>query len=108
MDLFKTEAEYGNICYLTSDSPNELDKFDENQVYLIGGLVDHNQHKGLSFNMALKNNIKHYRLPIDKYLFMKTRKVLAVNHIFEIICNFTITGDWQHAFTSIIPKVEIF
>jgi tRNA (guanine9-N1)-methyltransferase len=104
MDVFKTEAQAGNIVYLTSDSPNELENFDDNQVYLIGGLVDHNKHKLLSYNMAMKNNLKHYRLPIDKYLFMKTRKVLAVNHIFEIICNFTVSGDWQNAFMSIIPK----
>jgi tRNA (guanine9-N1)-methyltransferase len=37
LKLFSNEIEKGNVCYLTSDSPNELEEFDENKVYIIGG-----------------------------------------------------------------------
>jgi Trm5-related predicted tRNA methylase len=84
LDLFQNEPKE-NLVYLTIDSPNELDSFDEKKIDLIGGFVDHNHHKSHCYNLAVKYGIEHCRLPINKYMHMKSRPVLTVNQVFEIL-----------------------
>ena len=100
LDVFGKE----NIVYLTSDSTNILSTLDENKVYIIGGLVDHNQHKGLCYKMAEENLIAHAQLPIDNFVKMSTRKVLTINHVFEILLHYSETKDWKDAFFKILPN----
>lgn len=41
LDVFPKEK----LFYLTSESDNVIEEFEEDTYYIIGGLVDHNQHK---------------------------------------------------------------
>ncbi len=103
LQVFK-DVRREDICYLTSDSPNEIDEFDENKVYIIGGLVDHNHYKSHCYDLAVKEGLSHGQLPIGKFMHMKTRQVLTVNQVFEIISNFSECKDWQKSFVSVLPK----
>ncbi|KAL4641543.1 tRNA methyltransferase 10A-like [Arapaima gigas] len=94
----------GELVYLTSDSPNVLSELDESKAYIIGGLVDHNHHKGITFERAKELGIAHAQLPLGTFVKMNSRKVLAVNHVFEIILAFLEKRDWQEAFFSILPQ----
>lgn len=76
LDLFDRSS----IVYLTSDSDNVLHELDPNAVYIIGGLVDHNHHKGLSLERSKKNGLKTARLPLSEHIEMKTRSVLTIVH----------------------------
>ncbi|KAL6039807.1 hypothetical protein STEG23_001822 [Scotinomys teguina] len=98
-ELIKKEE----LVYLTSDSPNVLKDLDESKAYVIGGLVDHNHHKGLTFKQASSHGIEHAQLPLADFVKMNSRKVLAVNHVFEIILEFLETRDWEEAFFTILP-----
>jgi tRNA (guanine9-N1)-methyltransferase len=68
-----------SVVYLTAEAECELEALDPQCVYVIGGLVDHNQHKGLTHRLALERGVRTMRLPIDKYLTLDSRKVLTVN-----------------------------
>lgn len=93
-----------DLVYLTSDSPNVLQELDEAKAYVIGGLVDHNHHKGISFERAKELGIPHAQLPLGSFVKMNSRKVLAVNHVFEIILAYLEKRDWQEAFFTVLPQ----
>jgi tRNA (guanine9-N1)-methyltransferase len=93
-----------SIVYLTSDSPNKLDRLSPNTSYIIGGIVDKNRHKGICYKRACERSIPTAKLPIGEYMTMQSRSVLAVNHVVEIMLRWLETGDWGEAFLSVIPK----
>uniref|UniRef100_A0A674C7Y3 tRNA methyltransferase 10 homolog A n=1 Tax=Salmo trutta TaxID=8032 RepID=A0A674C7Y3_SALTR len=104
----KTEAYHEvvakeELVYLTSDSPNVLTELDETKAYVIGGLVDHNHHKGVTFKRAQELGIDHAQLPLNSFVKMNSRKVLAVNHVFEIMLVYLEKGNWQEAFVTVLP-----
>ncbi|XP_003459698.1 tRNA methyltransferase 10 homolog A [Oreochromis niloticus] len=92
------------LVYLTSDSPNVLTELDPRKAYVIGGLVDHNHHKGVTFERAKELGISHAQLPLSSFVKMNSRKVLAVNHVFEIILAYLEKGSWQEAFFTVLPQ----
>jgi len=72
IDLFPKE----DLIYLSSESEQVLESIDPTKVYIIGGIVDHNRVKGITHQRAEQFGIATIRLPIDKYIKMKTRKCL--------------------------------
>ncbi|XP_035004166.1 RNA (guanine-9-)-methyltransferase domain-containing protein 2 [Hippoglossus stenolepis] len=93
-----------DLVYLTSDSPNVLEELDQKKAYVIGGLVDHNHHKGITFERAKELGIDHAQLPLSSFVKMNSRKVLAVNHVFEIILAYQEKHSWQEAFFTVLPQ----
>jgi tRNA (guanine9-N1)-methyltransferase len=120
------EVTQENVIYLTADSEEELLELKEGEVYIIGGICDHNRYKvsslliscfltckhdhshcpqNLCLNKAVESNIRTARLPIGRYLAsLTTRKVLTVNQVFEILVRWVETKDWEEALYAVIPK----
>lgn len=96
--------ELKSIVYLSSESPNTLDRLEPNTSYIIGGLVDRNREKGLCYRRARERGIRTAKLPIGDYLQMASRRVLATNHVVEIMLKWLELGDWGKAFLEVIPK----
>ncbi|XP_078425518.1 tRNA methyltransferase 10 homolog A-like isoform X2 [Cetorhinus maximus] len=83
--------------YLTSHSGQLKKNMDENDK----GWVN---WKGLTYNKALELGITHAQLPLGNYVKMDSRKVLTVNHVFEIILAYLEKQNWQEAFFTVLPQ----
>jgi tRNA (guanine9-N1)-methyltransferase len=94
------------IVYLTSESENVLENFDHNCIYIIGGLVDHNNHKGICHRLALEKGVGHARFPIQEAgIDMKTRQVLTIDHVFRIVASVASEGkEWNEALIETLPE----
>ncbi|KAM9971797.1 hypothetical protein ACTFIW_011780 [Dictyostelium discoideum] len=103
-ETYLEKFEKADLVYLTSDSPNVIQELDLSKKYIVGAIVDHNRLKGITYEKAQKQGIAHAQLPIGEYIQMASRKVLAVNHVFQIINEFLVVGNWKDAFEKVIPK----
>lgn len=103
-DMESHPLQEGEVIYLTSDSPNTLDELKPYSTYIVGGLVDKNRHKGICYKIACDKGIKTAKLPIGDYIRMRSRFVLATNHVIEIMLRWLECGDWGQAFMQAIPK----
>ncbi|XP_046389883.1 tRNA methyltransferase 10 homolog A [Ischnura elegans] len=98
-ELFKPSE----LVYLTSDSENVLTTLEEEKVYIIGGLVDHNSQKGLCLKVANDVGISHGQLPIGEFIQMASRKTLTIDHVFEIMHGVCHGKTWEEALLQVIP-----
>ncbi|KAI9296387.1 hypothetical protein K502DRAFT_177008 [Neoconidiobolus thromboides FSU 785] len=109
-DVTLTENHFGNLInkedtiYLTADAEDTISELDITKTYIIGGIVDKNRHKFLTLNKAKELGIKSAKLPIGDYIKIASRKVLAVNHVFEILLQYLNIKDWEQAFLKVIPQ----
>ncbi|KAK4990052.1 tRNA (guanine(9)-N(1))-methyltransferase [Elasticomyces elasticus] len=103
-DAREKAKQEGEIVYLTSDSDDTLTRLKPYSTYIIGGLVDKNREKGICYKRAMARGVKTAKLPIGDFLDMQSRKVLATNHVNEIMLRWLELGDWGEAFMRVIPK----
>ena len=93
------------LIYLSSEGEEVLTTpLEKDAVYIVGGLVDHNREKGLTHRLAMEAGGRTARLPIDEHCDMSTRKVLAVNHVVEILVQLASGVGWQQSLLTVIPE----
>lgn len=102
-DSYTEIFDKSELVYLTSESDNVITKLEDDKVYIIGGLVDHNAHKGVCYRVAVDQKIGHAQLPLKEFLDLKTRKVLTIDHVFEILLGVSSGMDWKEAFLKVLP-----
>jgi tRNA (guanine9-N1)-methyltransferase len=91
------------LVYLTSDGEELLETLDPSCSYIIGGIVDRNRLKRVTYLKAKEQGIRTARLPIKEHCTMAATSVLTVNHVFEILVKFEETKSWVKAFQSVLP-----
>ncbi|UJR07553.1 hypothetical protein I4U23_011841 [Adineta vaga] len=105
IDLFDKDR----LVYLTPDSPNEMTHFDHNAVYIVGGIYDDENKEPLTYQKAVRQNIRHEKLPLDKYLTFhsSSSKALAFHEVYNILLTLKHTNNnWIKAFRY-VPKRKI-
>ncbi|TDH65122.1 uncharacterized protein CCR75_008915 [Bremia lactucae] len=94
-DLFHKDS----LVYLTADSPNIITKLSRDKVYIIGGIVDRNRFKGLTYQKAIDQGIETAKLPLDAVVELgSSTRVLTVNH-----AHFLKEKNWAQATIASLP-----
>lgn len=106
-DKLKEIKDNNSLIYLTSESENLLEDVEDDKIYIIGGLVDRNRHKGTTYKKASDLGIKTARLPIKENIKLNSSCVLTVTHVFEILLKFREHREWSKAFCAVIPPRKI-
>lgn len=112
-DVFKNEKHFSEIfekdkiVYLTSESETTLNELEKGTCYVIGGLVDHNKHKGLTHNAAIKEGYRTARLPITESIVLHSRAVLTINQVAEIMIAKSEGKSWKDVFLQVLPRRKI-
>lgn len=108
---FTRQIPASQMVYLTADAKVELESIDPAKVYIIGGLVDRNRHKGTTLDKARALSIPTRKFPIKSYLTAQDphkqfcpKQVLTVNHVVNILIDFQATSNWQYAFSKNLPR----
>jgi tRNA (guanine9-N1)-methyltransferase len=98
---FSSDA--ARLVYLTADSPHELQELSPGDIYVIGGLVDRNRHKGITLRKADGEGIRHARLPLAQHCKLAGSAVLTVNQVVDILLAWLEVRDWRAACLRAIP-----
>ena len=91
------------LIYLTSDATETLTTLSHDCAYIIGGIVDRNRLRNITYQKAVALGIRTAKLPIRENIDLKSTHVLTVNHVFEILLNFQEENDWKKAIEKVIP-----
>ena len=92
------------LIYLTSDASETLITVSKDCAYIIGGIVDRNRLRNITYQKAVALGIRTAKLPIRENIDLKSTHVLTVNHVFEILLNFQAENDWKIAIEKVIPS----
>lgn len=98
------------FVYLTGDAPETLQTFIPSRFYIIGGIVDKNRHKNLTFLESQKYGILAQKLPIKEEsgnIQLQSSTIFTCNQIFELILSFLEKQNWRDALQECIPKRKI-
>ena len=107
-EMIEADAEKKKrFVYLTGDSENELSALEDGTVYVIGGFIDRNRHKGLTLNKARELGVAHARLPISEHLKLRGSYVLTVNQTTNVLTSYRELEDWGKAMESVVPLRKV-
>ena len=73
LDVFADQKD--KLVYLTADSSNLIENLESDKIYIIGGLVDRNRYKDVTFKKAQEQGIATGKLPIGQHVKLLSSQV---------------------------------
>lgn len=97
-----------NLVYLTPHCRTDLNEYNPDHIYIIGGIVDKVSNEPLSLAKAKRLGLKMAKLPLDRYLNWGagSGKSLTLNQMVNILLDLKQTKDWNHALRH-VPKRKL-
>ncbi|UJR09220.1 hypothetical protein I4U23_013467 [Adineta vaga] len=97
------------LIYLSPNGDKVLTEITEQNVFVIGGLVDESVRKNMTFQVCQDKNITCYRLPIETHMEHSIdggtfNQILSINQVFDILLSYMITNDWKQTLKTHIPE----
>ena len=89
------------LIYLTADAEEELTD-EQNKVFVIGGFIDRNAKKNLTYDFAKAWGVTTRKLPLVRFGFCEA--VLTTSQVAEIMHYFLEFGDMKKALAKHFPK----
>jgi len=90
------------LLYLSPDSRNDLMKYNANDIYIIGGIVNQTGRGKETITAARQGRIRHARMPTTKYVGMHIE--MNVDTAMQVMADFKNTRDWNYAFRWLPPR----
>ncbi|CAF1085953.1 unnamed protein product [Rotaria sp. Silwood1] len=100
LDLFDRQK----LIYLSPHSQYEMSEYDHDAVYIIGAIIDSSVGgRPLTLAKAKRDNIKHQRLPLERYLKFgsSASRTLSLDKIYFILMALKHGQSWSEAFQAI-------
>jgi tRNA (guanine9-N1)-methyltransferase len=90
-----------SIVLLSPDAVNVVESFDDDKVYVIGGIVDRTVKKAATLGRGESEQVSTMRLPIPEYLGRGA--ILNIDTVVQTICRHRETGDWARTLRETVP-----
>jgi len=99
LDLFPKEK----LVYLSPDSRNYLNKYNDDDIYVIGGIIDRGEDRApMTLSSAKRNKIRHAAFPMRKTIGLKAD--LNVETCVGIMTDLKASQDWFYAMRWVPPR----
>ena len=91
------------LVFLTPDAETTLDRFEDDSIFIIGGVVDRSVRKSVTLNRASEERITVRRLPIREYVPARNSHILNIDAVLATICKHRQLEDWAMALAETMP-----
>lgn len=92
-EIFPTK----NLVYLSPDASEVMEKFNVDDQYIVGSIVDKGNQTALTLAKSKRLNIRAVRLPLDKYIRFHSHKTLTLDQMTCILLELKQSQNWSKA-----------